>query len=137
MRNLSCHSIGHGINTIVAKIIDLYDEGDIEESVARELIKTARKAVHWCDGNEYEAVECLEENRRCGKCLREVGDEEKLYSLWDISRDVYDKDRILDDYDEPLAYASLCADCFDEVVDTFTGDEGTGELEREKMDTDM
>ena len=59
---MSCHDIGRGINTIVERIIELYDEGKYSTETACDLIATSRKGVHWCDGNEDEAVECI---RRC------------------------------------------------------------------------
>ncbi len=48
---MSCHSIGHGLNSVSKKVLELYDEGKIEFSVAKDLLYTTRNAVHYCDGN--------------------------------------------------------------------------------------
>ena len=70
---MSCHDIGHGLNTVSIKVLELYDEGKIDFTIAKDLLCTIEKGVHWCDGNEYEAVECLE-GCRCGRCLVETDD---------------------------------------------------------------
>ena len=53
---MSCHSIGHGLNSVSKKVLELYDEGKIEFSVAKDLLYTTRNAVHYCDGNTYEVL---------------------------------------------------------------------------------
>lgn len=44
---MSCHSIGHGLNSVSKKVLELYDEGKIEFSVAKDLLYTTRNAVHY------------------------------------------------------------------------------------------
>lgn len=77
---MSCHDIGRGINTIVERIVELYDEGKYSTETARDLIATSRNGVHWCDGNEDEAVECIR-RCRCGRCLKKMKAGEYLFSV--------------------------------------------------------
>lgn len=39
---MSCYNIGRGLNTVMIKVIKLYDEGKISKEFAREIIDTVR-----------------------------------------------------------------------------------------------
>lgn len=82
---MSCHDIGMGMNSVVKVVLGLYDEGAIDYDAAKTLIFACRKGVHWCDGNEPEAVQCLS-GFCCGNCLGKVEEVGTLKSLYDNPR---------------------------------------------------
>ena len=86
---MSCHSIGHGLNSVSKKVLELYDEGKIEFSVAKDLLYTTRNAVHYCDGNTYEAIACFD-GCRCARCLKKTNELYGLYDALDECREYYD-----------------------------------------------
>ena len=113
---MSCHSIGHGLNHVMEEVVELFDEGKIPEEAIRRIGSKAMQAVNYCDGNEFEAVEAMH-GYRCGRCLKEATDEDRLYSLFRIDYRVWDKMQNPFKFeDEPLASYELCADCFDTIV---------------------
>ena len=77
---MSCHDIGRGMNTVVRTTITLFDEGKITLESARAIIVSCRKGVHWCDGNEGEAISYISECI-CGKCMKKAEKGEKLFHL--------------------------------------------------------
>lgn len=127
---MSCHNIGAGMNAVVEEVIKMYDAKEISKRATLKIIAKLRKGVHWCDGNEYEAVESMRDCR-CGRCLKEVKQEERLYSVWDVSHEVQDRYHILDNRWETLAADCLCEECFDIVLDRHIGYEGAGKKERQ------
>jgi len=112
---MSCHEIGHGMNNVVEKVLELYDDEKISKSAAVELIRTARKSVWYCDGNEYEAVECMEDSRCC-RCLKKINDGEELYDLYDISDGNREIMKIPDKPEYGVAAHYLCKECLDNVL---------------------
>lgn len=56
---MSCHCIGRGMNSVVKVVIRLFDEGKVSLDVAKEIIYMCREGVGYCDGNEYEALDCI------------------------------------------------------------------------------
>lgn len=56
---MSCHDVGRALNSVGAVVLGMYDKGRIPLEEARELLVATRLGVHWCDGNEYEAVDEL------------------------------------------------------------------------------
>ena len=54
---MSCHDIGRGMSAVSKTVLDLYEEKQISKESAMKLILACRKGVHWCDGNEGEALE--------------------------------------------------------------------------------
>ena len=127
---MSCHSIGAGMNAVVEEVIKMYDASEISKDATLKIIAKLRKGVHWCDGNEYEAVESIRECR-CGRCLKVMEQGERLYSVWEVSHEVPDKYGILDNKWEVLASDGLCEDCFDIVLDRHAGCVGVGKKERQ------
>ena len=83
---MSCHNIGKGMNSVVNVVINLYDKGKISREATREIIAQCQDGVGWCDGNDYEAVECIADCR-CGRCLRLVPEGEFLFNLWEVPYD--------------------------------------------------
>lgn len=113
---MSCHDIGMGMNSVVAVVLDLYEEGAIDYDAARTLIFACRKGVHWCDGNEGEAVQCLN-GFRCGNCLGTVEEVGPFQSLRDNPK--------LSGYDGRMKYwelykvimcDELCERCTNELL---------------------
>lgn len=74
---MSCHDIGRGMNFVAELIREMYDTGEISRETAVKIFRRLQKGVHWCDGNEYEAIECISD--RCGICLKELKKGEILY----------------------------------------------------------
>lgn len=88
---MSCHDIGRGLNTVSKEIIDLYNKGKITIKVAKTLLKTAKVAVNYCDGNEFEAIACLFENDICSACLDECCELYDLSDVIDYNSKTYEK----------------------------------------------
>ena len=130
---MSCHDIGRGMNSVVEKIVELYDEGKYSMDTAKKLIVAARKGVHWCDGNEDEATASIR-RCRCGRCLKKLNVGDFLFSVWDVSKEIPDIDEMLDrnrNDEPPLASDGLCEECFDLVLTKCCGDESAGEREKQ------
>lgn len=66
---MSCHDIGRGLSSVVKVILEKLDSGEISADTARDLLYACRKGVHWCDGNENEAMIQMHQ-MRCGYCLK-------------------------------------------------------------------
>lgn len=47
------------MNSVVKVVIRLFDEGKVSLDVAKEIIYMCREGVGYCDGNEYEALDCI------------------------------------------------------------------------------
>lgn len=129
---MSCHDIGRGMNSVVEVAIDMYDDGELSLEAARKIIAAARKGVHWCDGNEYEAVDCIRECR-CGRCLKKMAPGDSLYSVWRLSDAIPQKYSVLEMSSEPLASDAMCEECFDIVLGRHTGDPAAGPAERKRQ----
>lgn len=127
---MSCHNIGKGMNSVVKVVVELLDDKIIEVEPARRIIAACRKGVNWCDGNEYEAIDCIS-RVRCGKCMKVIPKGKFLFSVWDVSNKVPDRYKILDNGSIALASDALCESCFDEVINQHCGDETAAEKERE------
>lgn len=112
---MSCHSIGHGLNSVSKKVLELYDEGKFEFSVAKDLLYTTRNAVHYCDGNTYEAIGCFD-GCRCAICLKKTNDLYGLYDVLDECSEYYD---IFSNKEDGVLSGDLCKDCFDEISEKY------------------
>lgn len=106
---MSCHNIGHALNSVQRKIIEKYELGKIDKETTRELLIRCVRAVGFCDGNEYEATASFDA-AYCSDCMRKVTDGEKLYDIfwidvepWKVRK--YHKDNL-------YIGSMLCSDCF-------------------------
>ena len=117
------------MSSVVDVVVNLFDHKKLELDVARTIIASCRKGVHWCDGNEYEAVEGIR-RCRCGKCLQKIPKGEYLYSLYDLPYDIREKYNFMKGRSIVLASDGLCSNCFDEVFNEFCKDETAGEQQR-------
>ena len=126
---MSCHDIGRGMNSVVRTTVSLMDEGKISKDAARTIISCCANSVNWCDGNSYEATDYIR-HCMCGRCMKLVPKGEKLYSVYDVSRNVPDRY----DLDEHLATDGLCSECFDIVVGAHCKDDSAGKRERDYIE---
>ena len=109
------HSHRHGLNSVSKKVLELYDEGKFEFSVAKDLLYTTRNAVHYCDGNTYEAIGCFD-GCRCARCLKKTNDLYGLYDVLDECSEYYD---IFSNKEDGVLSGDLCKDCFDEISEKY------------------
>lgn len=126
---MSCHDIGRGMNSVVRTIVSLMDENKISKDAAKTLICCCASSVNWCDGNPYEATDYI---RRCmcGRCMKKVPAGEKLYSVFQVSRDVPEQYHLK----THLASDRLCEDCFDVVLVEHCKDSEAGKRERKYIE---
>lgn len=66
---MSCHRIGLGMNSVVEKSIEMFENEEIGLNACKKIIVACRNGVYWCDGNEDEAIACIIDCY-CGNCLR-------------------------------------------------------------------
>ena len=132
---MSCHEIGHGMNSVVEEVVVLYDAGEIALEPAKKIIYKARRGVWFCDGNEYEAVECIED--RCGYCMKKAEPGKRLYNVYatkSYQSDYSGGRERLKKLDGRLAHTYLCASCFDKLAPEILGDGVSAEEERKGID---
>lgn len=130
---MSCHDVGRALDSVAKVIMASYDAGEISKETTRKLLMACRKGVYWCDGNELEAVACVE-NRYCGSCLKKMKTGEPLYSVWSISFELDGKYHFRDLDGEELVSDRLCTECFDKIVFDKTGDTDLGAKERKRIE---
>lgn len=128
---MSNHDIGRALSTVVEVALRLFDRGNISLEAAREIIFTARRAVHYCDGNEDEAIEDII-FFRCGKCLCKVPKGGLLFNTVDFWRLAYHKEIDLPTVEaitekNRLASYGLCRECFVQAVNEYYGRSDAGE----------
>lgn len=118
---MSCHSIGHGINSITHKLSELYDNNKIALEDFKDLLKICQRAVCFCDGNSYEAIDCIigedsmanrdiEPIIRCGSCMKPMNDE---YAVRNYHNVYFEKTEVKEQYAHP--YYS-CMDCYNKYL---------------------
>lgn len=118
---MSCHNIGRGVDSIMEKVLEMYDDGKISKEAALEMVKTFPEAVHCCDGNEYEAQETLTETH-CAACLKKYESikEQIGFDYLDLEAEDISEEYRGDSYDwwfksmEKAGFygRSVCRDCF-------------------------
>ena len=111
---MSCHDIGRGMNDVVRHVISLYDSDRIGLEETKTIIATCAGAVNWCDGNEAEALDYIE-GCRCGKCLRMVPKDDKLYDL-DQLYNVLNYEQFMAKH-QTIFGLRVCSECFDSIID--------------------
>ena len=142
---MSCHDIGRGMNNVVSYVMDLYRADRLDKRTAKEIITVARTSVYFCDGNEGEAVRCME--RTCGCCLRDVAEDEDMLHIYlqgrhyGLENDLIDKmftdPKNFQDIEFQSCSLWVCSSCFERICDHSLGRKGvedeTGEswLDRE------
>lgn len=111
---MSCHDIGHGLNSVVEVVLSEFDKGKLSHEIAHKIIKQARNAVNYCDGNNYEAIICFEEQGRCTCCFKRVNNILNVYKLPYTMADVSEK-LISASYGEKLLGSYICEDCISQI----------------------
>ena len=110
---MSCHDIGRGMASVADVVIELYEGGKINKEAAMHLIHACRKGVHWCDGNEDEAMEPVVEAGYCGLCFEK---KEDLSSVYDNDIGYPGKYEVFNSYDKTAANDCLCPECKAKVI---------------------
>ena len=128
---MSCHDIGRGLNNVVREVVTLMDNNEISKDAARKIIKCCKKSVHWCDGNETEAINYIRQCV-CGKCLNKLPKGEKIYPLYRTSHTSNEVYNIMEGFE--LVNSYLCKDCFDFVENMYFDDNNMGEKERKYIE---
>lgn len=133
---MSCHDIGHGMNNVISHIMKLYREGQFDRPTARKLITVARESIRYCDGNEYEAIECLDNT--CGCCLRDGKSGEHFYRIYSthslrdeitwgfLNHKIKGNSKMPAEDEFQTATPTLCADCFDRIFEHHLQENGVG-----------
>ena len=106
---MSCHNIGHALNSVQRKIIEKYELGKIDKETTRELLIRCVRAVGFCDGNEYEATASFDAVY-CSDCMRKVADGEKLYHIYWVDVEPWKVCKYCNN--KLLIGSMLCADCY-------------------------
>lgn len=130
---MSCHDIGRGLSSVVKVILEKLDSSEISIDAARDLLYACRVGVHWCDGNEYEAMIHMYQ-MRCGYCLKKMSEGDAIYSLYDVSRSFetehHNEIRAIDII--IIADTFLCGECFEKLLDTIAP--GVGAEQRKHIE---
>ena len=127
---MSCHDIGRGMDSVTKVVIAMFDNEELTRDAALKLFTALKNGVHWCDGNENEAVASII-HCRCGKCLKEMKSGEKLFNIYDCSPLVGGNPwDILDNYNGDYGGWYFCKNCFDEIIKEVTDGKISGEAAR-------
>lgn len=113
---MSCHDIGRGMASVAKVIINLYESNQINKGAAVRLIHACRKGVHWCDGNEGEAMDPVVEAGYCGLCFEK---KENLSSVFDNDIGYPGMYDVFDDYDDTAAHDFLCPECKQHIISEY------------------
>ena len=82
---MSCHRISLGMNSVVEKSIEMFENEEIGLNACKKIIVACRNGIYWCDGNEDEAIACIIDCY-CGNCLRKLHQEHRIC----VDRNRYD-----------------------------------------------
>lgn len=126
---MSCHSIGHALNFVEMKIVELYESGCFNRETLRELLAVCRDAVGYCDGNIDEATEHLD-SFYCGRCLTKRSHGEPLYTIWNTTIGWRPIQKYCDEQSVSVVGMSMCSCCFSQTLSDLGLSEA--EIEREK-----
>ena len=120
------------MSSVVKVILEKLDSSEISIDAARDLLYACRVGVHWCDGNEYEAMIQMYQ-MRCGYCLKKMSEGDAIYSLYDVSRSFetehHNEIRVID---KIIADTFLCGECFEKLLDTIAP--GVGAEQRKHIE---
>ena len=110
---MSCHNVGHALNTVATGILHYYDIGEISFEVAKDLLKIARDGVGFCDGNYPEAVACLDD--RCGHCLAKSED---LLGAYNLPTKYKNMQKFMENniYRDKIVNGQVCPRCLEELT---------------------
>ena len=110
---MSCHDIGRGMASVADVVLELYESGQINKDAAIRLVNACRNGVHWCDGNENEAMESVVEAGYCGLCFEK---KEGLSNVCDNDLGYPEKYQVFRAYDNTAAHNVMCPECKARVI---------------------
>jgi len=110
---MSCHEIGAGLNSVTETVNKQYLAGNMNKKAFRRLLISCRQGVHYCDGNEGEAMEALVDADICGACLEK---KEDISSIYDGVIAYPDCCWIFDKYKDKTAHFYVCPACKKKIV---------------------
>jgi hypothetical protein len=110
---MSCHDIGRGMASVAKVVISLYESKQIDKQAVIRLIHACRKGVHWCDGNEGEAMEPVVEAGYCGLCFEK---KKNLSSAFDNDLGYPKMYDVFEAYDDTAANDVLCPECKERIL---------------------
>ena len=104
---MSCHNIGHAINHVQEKILELYEEKRYDLDTTKKLLAQSMDALGFCDGNPGEATLYLDRNY-CSDCFRRLP-ANKLYAYhyFNLGYNFFDEYR---EQNEVIGFA-MCGTC--------------------------
>lgn len=110
---MSCHNVGHALNSVATGILHYYDMREISFDVAKNLLKIARDGVGFCDGNFPEAVACLDD--RCGCCLQQS---EVLLGAYDLPAKYKNMQKFMENniYRDKIVNGQVCPRCLEKLA---------------------
>ena len=114
---MSCHDIGRGLDSVTIVVLDQYEKGQLSKRAAKHIIRACRKGVHWCDGNEDEAMEETRDRGYCGLCIEKSDRLQNVYDASSVVSKGFD-----DDYDDIAVHQWLCPNCIKLLSDEFSFD---------------
>lgn len=110
---MSNHAIGRGINIILKKIFQRFDEGKINRETTIDLIHDCISALYYDDGNADEALNGIN-TCRCGMCLKKS---DKIINPYELMEWNYQEiDKLDDAVEENTAYLAFCEECWKKVL---------------------
>ena len=113
---MSCHDIGRGMASVADVVVELYEENKIDKEAAMRLVYACRRGVHWCDGNESEAIETVADAGYCGLCFEKKDD---LSSVYDNDLGYPQCYNVFKDFDADAAHFYLCPECKRRVINEY------------------
>lgn len=78
---MSCHRIGHAMNDVEKRILQLLDAKQITKEAACVLLLQCLDAMNWCDGNPGEVTDAFDA-QYCSDCLEKVADGKVMFNIW-------------------------------------------------------
>lgn len=117
---MSCHDIGRGMEAVAHLVYQMYKNNELSLEAARKIILRAKNAVHYCDGNEGEAVAFLEDNSICTVCFETKDTIYDIFNCYDDIRDKYKKDITRH---SDFVWYTLCSDCYIRLLRDTVGEE--------------
>lgn len=102
---MSNHTIGYGMNEVVATVVSMKENNEISFEACKKIIDACMYVALEYDGNRYEVVECLNKNC-CGHCYKEIEPKSKkiILDLWEVPNELIRNNLILSE--------QLCEECY-------------------------
>ena len=112
---MSCHNIGTGINTITQVVIKMYEEKQMTKGAFVAIINACKNGVHWCDGNEGEAIIALMEAGYCGLCFEKKNVLEDIFDKGEVA--YLEIEEAFSNMKESPTHYCFCKKCKKRILD--------------------